>query len=264
MNTLQSTLRGWLVWLVPFAVLALVILWQVDWGRAFLRSPPPDASAAPKPVTLSMLPDYLPATSPDAHRDAVERTLFNPTRRPAPSAVAEAAKPKMQRGQFALAGTLLVDGKAVAFLREVNGGKSRRVAQGDSINGLMVSEVRTDRVRLSLGDETEELALKIAVGPKATIQPVMAGGPVSAGPKAVNAGSAAPRDVAEVLAERRRAARAAEAATQGGAAGGAPNPAAANTPVTATNPNMMPPPAATPSTDPQWQEVYRRYQQQRR
>ncbi|MFO1322728.1 MAG: hypothetical protein U1F15_01550 [Burkholderiales bacterium] len=266
MNRLQSTFRGWLVWLVPFAVLALVILWQVDWGRAFLRSPPPDVSAAPKPVTLSILPDYQPAASPDVHRDAVERTLFNPTRRPAPSAVAEAAKPRMQRGQFTLAGTLQVDGKSVAFLREVNGGKSRRVAQGDSINGLMVSEVRTDRVRLTLGDESEELALKIAVGPRSTIQPVMAGGPVSAsaapaGP--VAAGAAAPRDVADVLAERRRAARAAEAAAQG-ATGGSANPVAANNPVTATNPNMAPPPSAAPSTDPQWQEVYRRYQQQRR
>ena len=64
----------------------------------------------------------------------------------------------MQRGQFALSGTLMVDGKATAFLREVNGGKSRRVAQGETVNGMVVTEIKPDRVRLTLGDETEELS----------------------------------------------------------------------------------------------------------
>ena len=122
----------------------------------------------------------------------------------------------MQRGQFALSGTLMVDGKATAFLREVNGGKSRRVTQGESVNGMVVAEIRPDRVRLTLGDESEELALKVAVGPKTTIQPRGAG---RSGHRDCHAGSGRPGqpgtvpqagDVATILAERRRAARAAE------------------------------------------------------
>jgi hypothetical protein len=252
MNALQSTMRGSLVWLAPFAVLAVLILWQTEWGRAFLREPPNDTGAAAKPLIVSLLPEYQPPVTPDVNRDVVERSLFNPTRRPAPVAVAEAAKPRLQRGQFALSGTLMADGKATAFLRETNGGKSRRVAQGETVNGMVVSEIKTDRVRFTVGDESEELTLKLAVGPKTTIQPVTApppgGAPVSA--------SAPPapvvRDVADVLAERRRAAREAEAAAA------ARGPTVSNAPVTAA-PTVPAPPA-----DPQWQGVYQRYQQPRR
>lgn len=266
MNILQSPIRNWLYWLAPIAILALLILWQVDWGRAFVREPPVESGIAPQPLALAVLPVYEPAVTPDGTRDAVERTLFNPTRRPAPAAVAEAAKPKIQRGQFALAGTLMVDGKATALLRETSGGKSRRVAQGETVNGMMVAEIRPDRVRLTLGDESEELALKLAVGPRTTIQPVVAGtagGPISATARPAQAGGVpAARDVAEVLAERRRAARAAEIATQG-LPPGAPIPTVSNAPVTA--PTMPPVPVGNQNSgDPQWQGVYQRYQQPRR
>ena len=65
-----------------------------------------------------------------------------------------------------LTGTLIIDGKATAFLRENAGGKSRRVAQGEQINGMMVAEVKPDRVKLTLGDESEDLVLKVAIGPR--------------------------------------------------------------------------------------------------
>ncbi len=126
MNTLQSTMRGSLVWLVPFAVLVALIMWQTEWGHAFLREPPAEPSVAAKPMTVSLLPEYQPLAAPDGNRDVVERSLFNPTRRPAPTALAE-AKPQMQRGQFALSGTLMADGKATAFLRE---SQRRQVAPG--------------------------------------------------------------------------------------------------------------------------------------
>ena len=175
----------------------------------------------------------------------------------------------MQRGQFALAGTLMVDGKATAFLREVQGGKSRRVTQGESINGMTVVEIKPDRVKLALGDESEELPLKIAKGPRTTVQPVVAvrGGPTrhrhgAAGDAARRPASGA-RDVAEVLAERRRAARAAEIAAQG-------LPPGAPIPLQTARPRRSPPtrcrrcPTATRAADPQWQGVYQRYQQPRR
>ncbi|MFO1305843.1 MAG: hypothetical protein U1F54_19135 [Burkholderiales bacterium] len=267
MNTIRSSMRGMLAWIVPFAILALLLGWQTDWGRGFGRKPPAEVAAAAQPLSLALLPEYTPSATLDKNKDAVDRSLFNPTRRPAPVAVAEAAKPKMQRGQFTLAGTIVVEGKTTAFLKEVNGGKPRRVGQGETINGMTVAQVGPDRVKLTLGEESEEIVLKVAAGPRATIQPVVPNAPVTA--TAVQPGSTAPatgslagpRDVADVLAERRRAARAAEAAAAG-LPPGTPVPTPPGVAVTA--PNMPPVPQGDiNSGDPRWQGVYQRYQQPR-
>ena len=113
---------------------------------------------------------------PRRRRTATWSSARCSTRRagPAPVAAAEAAKKRLQPGQFVLTGTLIVDGKATAFLRENAGGKSRRVAQGEQINGMMVADVKPDRVKLTLGEESEDLLLKVAAGPKTTTQPVVA------------------------------------------------------------------------------------------
>ncbi len=268
MNVLPATVRFWALWVAPLALLVLVIGWQTDWGRTWTRVPPAAATAVPPPVTIAVLPPYVPDATVETSRDTIERTLFNPTRRPAPVAVAEAQKPRMQRGQFALTGTLLAEGKATAFLRDVSGGKARRVLQGETVNGLLVAEIKANSVRLTQGDEAEELVLKLAAGPRTTIQPVVAAHPsgaamaAAAGMSAADAARIAPqvRDVADVLAERRRMAREAEAAAAGRPPG-APIPAvnAPPTPAATTAPA-----AAAGSTDPAWASVYQRYQQPRR
>ncbi len=269
MNVVPTTVRFWALWLVPLAMLVLLIGWQTDWGREWTRVPPAVATAVPPPVTVTVLPPYVPDATAETSRDTIERTLFNPTRRPAPVAVAEAQKPRMQRGQFALTGTLLVEGKATAFLRDVNGGKARRVIQGETVNGLLVAEVKANSVRLTQGDEAEELVLKLAVGPRMTIQPVVAA-PVAAvaaaaGLSAADAARIAPqvRDVADVLAERRRMARDAEAAAAGRPPG-APIPATAPPAAAAAATTAPAGAAAGGSTDPAWASVYQRYQQPRR
>ena len=158
-------------WLLPLAGLAAIIGWETDWGRAVETRPPPAEAIAPKPVVTSLLPEFTIAGGVSARTETVERTLFNPTRRPAPPAVQDAAAMRMQRGQFALTGTMIVDGKSTAFLREVAGGKARRVQTGETINGMLVAEVKPDRVKLTLGDESEELVLKVAVNPRPTAPP---------------------------------------------------------------------------------------------
>lgn len=273
MNAVPTTLRFWAMWLAPFALLVLALGLQTDWGREWTRVPPSVATAVPPPVTVTVLPPYVPDATVESSRDTIDRTLFNPTRRPAPVALAEAPKPRMQRGQFALTGTMISDGKATAFLRDSNGGKARRVLQGETVNGMLVAEVKADRVRLTLGDESEELNLKLAVGPKTTIQPVVAGPAVAAamGLSPADAARLAPqvRDVADVLAERRRAARELEIANAGRPAGTplVPPQAPQATPpggVAAAPPGTAAaPPAAAPS-DPAWASVYQRYQQPRR
>jgi hypothetical protein len=241
MSRLDPRIGRWLLWLAPFALLALAIGWQTDWGRALRRAPPAEIEVAPAPVATAVLPEFQIDGGVQALAATVERPLFNATRRPAPVAVAEAPKPTIQRGQFTLTGTLITGSSAVAFLKEASGtGKARSVRKGDSVNGMTVAEVAPDRVRLTMGDESEDIELKVAKGPKTTTQPVpeapapqqVAGQPARPGQSQPGAavapvagraragaraqgGLAGQGDATENLRANRRAARAAEA--QGGA-----------------------------------------------
>jgi hypothetical protein len=276
-----------LAWLAALGAVAALIGWETDWGRGLTRAPVVPDVAAPAPVTLALLPDYRVEDDAASRQQTVERPVFVPTRRPAPPAVPagqEAAKPRMQKGQFVLTGTAVVEQKSIAFLRESAGGKSRSVRVGETINGLLVAEVRPDRVRLTMGDDSEELVLKVAAGPRTTTQPApptapgapqapgaptagRAGGP-AAGLKATDdaaSTAAAPGQAAVApaaagsaetsLLERRRAARAAQAAAEAAAQAG--QAGASSAPVPAT-------PAAPPAGDAAWSDVYRRMQQPRR
>ena len=256
MSAIDSRVRNWLIWAMPFAVIAVLIAWETEWGRALTRVPALDTNVVPQPVKLALLPEYKVDGGVEGNRETIERTLFNPTRRPAPPAVGSAAKSSLQKGQFVLTGTTVVDKKATAFLREVSGGRSRRVQQGETVNGMLVAEVRVDRVKLTQNGDAEELTLKVATGPRATVQPVVTPVPGQPGqpgqpvqppgqppvqppgqpgqavqPGGVVPGQAVPvqprpvagsqaggvADVADVLANRRRAARAAAAAAAPGA-----------------------------------------------
>lgn len=225
MQAIDARIRGWLVWLAPFVAVALLLGWETDWGGALTPVPRADPPVQAQPVSVALLPEFKLDGGTEARRETVERTLFNPTRRPAPPApAAGVAAAAMPRGTFTLTGTTVVDGTATAFLREVNGGKVRRVRKGETVNGMLVEDVKADRVRLAQGGDSEELVLRIAAGPRTTIQPAQPA-PVAQTPAAVQQpGQPAPvqaaqqppvaQDVAEVLAQRRRAARAAEAAAR--------------------------------------------------
>ncbi len=269
MNTLQTRARAALWWLVPLGVLLLLIGWETEWGSAMRKVPPPEDAIAPRPVVTSLLPEYAIAGGTAARSETVQRTLFNPTRRPAATLAADPSKQRLQRGQFALTGTTVVEGKNTAFLRETAGGKSRRVKQGETINGIVVAEVKPDRVRLALGDESEELVLRVATNPRPTAPPAPAGAAPNPAPAVPGGAPAAPAagqpaqpaaaGSTPSLAERRRAARAA----QGGVAEGGVNPAAAATSAPTAQPSPTAAPAATATgtaPDPRWADVYRRYQ----
>ncbi len=223
-NELRLRLRAALWWIVPLLVAIALVAWETDFGRAVRKVPPPEEPIPSRPVVTSLLPEFAIAGGTAANSETVQRTLFNPTRRPAPTLVVDSAKPRMQRGQFALTGTMVIGGKNTAFLRETAGGKSRRVLQGDTVNGILVADVKPDRVRLALGDETEELLLRVATNPRPTAQPVAQQAPApvptpvpGAVPPVAAGGAAAPAAAGNAdasLAERRRAARAAQAAAQ--------------------------------------------------
>ena len=218
MSNLAARLHAALWWLLPLAALAVAIGWETDWGSALDKRLQPPEAIAPKAVVASLLPEYAIAGGVAASSEMVQRTLFNPTRRPAPVAAPDGGSAQLKRGQFALTGTMMVDGKSTAFLREVAGNNPRRVGAGETINGLLVAEVKPDRVRLTLGDESEELVLKVATNPRPTAPPA-AVAQAATPPASVARTAAAPpappvaSDAAQTLAERRRAARTAAAST---------------------------------------------------
>ena len=233
MNKLSMPVRAALWWLLPLVALAAMFGWETDWGRAVEKQPETVETIEPKPVVTALLPEFEISGGVAARTDTVERTLFNPTRRPAPQMTQESAASRMKRGQFALTGTLLIDGKNTAFLRELAGNKSRRVHAGETINGMQVTDVKADRVVLAVGEESEELVLKVATNPRPTPAPVVAtpqqapavaAAPAPAAPSPVNPNAAAAAaggpGTGQTAIERRRAARAAAAAAA--AAGGTP------------------------------------------
>ena len=261
MNRILASVGAGAWWVIPLCVALAFLGWESDWGRAWRRQPPPAEPVVAQPVAVAALPDYAIPGGLAARGETTSRTLFNPTRRPAPPVVAEAPKPTLKRGQFTLTGTLIVDGRSSAVLREVAGGKSRRVLQGESINGMLVAEVKPDRVRLALGNESEDLTLKVMTNPKPTPAPMpstpTAAAPSVAPPAVTAAPGAAPSDAAPQpgvvdLAARRRAAREAAAARAAAAA------AAANPPVAAEPAAVGTAPAPSPDS---WAAVEQRYRE---
>ncbi len=262
--------RGWLWWAIPFAALALLLGVETDWGRAVHRLPEPPPPIEPKPVSAALLPEYSIEGGLPGHTESVSRTLFNPTRRPAPVVVVDAARPRMNKGQFVLTGTAVAGAQHLAFLKEVSGGKSRVVRQGDQLNGALVAEIKAGRVKLTLADDFEELVLKAQPGPKTTTQPTPvappnpsgvpppSGGMPGAAPPAGTAGTApdgsGPQDSA-VPNRRPPPPQPVNTVPAAAAAAAAPTAAPAAAPV----PGAAQGTAASP--DPSWNEVFERMRQ---
>lgn len=142
--------------------LALIIGWELDWGDGLRALPPALISPQPEAVPLALLKELAPVPLA-AFSETSERPLLVPTRRPSPPAAAPEAKPRMQRGQFVLMGTTVAGDRSFALLREANGNKQIRVAQGDTVKGLVVDKVEPSQVTLRLEEDTEVLPLKTAV-----------------------------------------------------------------------------------------------------
>src|SRR5438105_8564260 len=268
MSAAMSRWRCRLWWLVPALAIGVLLGIELGWGRQVHRLPEAPPALEARQVTPALLPEYKIEGGLAGRVETVNRTLFNPTRRPAPTAVVDAGKSQLQRGQFVLTGTSLAGERSIAFLKEVAGGKSRTVRQGEQINGMVVAEVRSDRVRLVLGADSEELVLKIAAGPKTTVNPTPPTANPAANPATAPFGGSASQPVApataqpepaQLLEQRRRAARAATAPEVAAPVAPSPTPARG-----AMLPGSVQPAAgqgAESSADPAWNEVYERMRQ---
>ncbi len=168
---------------------------------------------------------------------------------------ADGARVSMPKGKFVLMGTAVAGERHIAFLKEVAGGKSRVVKQGEQINGVLVATVTADRVKFTQGDDSEELVLKAAPGPKTTTQPAPPAAPVPA-PLPGAAPPVAPATVDSPPPPARRPA--------GAVAPAMPTPAQ----VPGATPSSPTAPAAAAqgtaaSPDPAWNETFERMRQRR-
>lgn len=175
MNEIRS-LRSVLVWIVPFAIVLAILGWETDWGDGVSIPVPVTPPTSPPPVSVALMPEYRIDGALAARRETVDRVLFNPTRRPAPPATQIAGETAvLQKGKYVLTGTAVAGNVATAMLREVAGGKSHTVRKGEKIDGALVADVTSDSIKLTQGANTEELHLKVALGPATTLQPTVPG-----------------------------------------------------------------------------------------
>jgi len=252
---MNGNVRALLWWVAPALALVALVGIETDWGGQLHRLPAAPQAIEPKPVVPTLLPEYRVDGGVASLNETVDRTLFNPTRRPAPPATASGeGEKKVQSGQFILTGTTLAGDRSIAFLKEVAGGKARTVRKGDKINGMLVAEVLPDRVRFSQGGESEELMLKVAPGPKTT---TVAAAPAAAAAPPGRTGAAARRAAAAAAARGAAAGegQAPGAVPQTGRGARAAAKAAAKNAEAGGNAS----PAGNTPTD-QWGQVYQRMQ----
>jgi hypothetical protein len=256
--------QAWAWWLLPTIALGALIGWEIDWGRHVLPVPAAQAPIVPKPVESLVLPEYRLEGGIAARSETVSRTLFNPTRRPAPVLATEGGPRRIQPGQFQLVGTTVTGHRNVAFLKEAAGGKAHMVSQGDEINGMRVALVTPDRVRLTAGDDAEELVLKVARGPKTTVAaaPPAALNTSQVTPAGATTAQGAQQQVQPTGANVAPSPSAPQRANRRDPAPGQTAPDAAAARSDATTGGATQPPANAPAAG-TWESVYQNMRQQR-
>ncbi len=125
---MNGNLRALLWWVAPALAFVALVGIETDWGGQLHRLPAAPQAIEPKPVVPALLPEYQVEGGVASLNETVDRTLFNPTRRPAPPATAGVeGEKKVQSGQFVLTGTTLAGDRSIAFLQ---GSRRRQGAHG--------------------------------------------------------------------------------------------------------------------------------------
>ncbi len=214
-------------------VLVGVIVSELAWGPASGAGDSPRGASAAL-AEAKLLPPIASVPPEQAYPETGTRPLFVPGRRPAPAGTPAGSAAK---GQYVLHGVTIVDGLAIAFLKDKNSGKTLRVEKGKEVNGVRVTNVEPEKVTLGEGDDAEVLALVVQKGagvppaaappsgpfasPPAPAAPIPGVPPVTAAPPAASpaprpavtpataaATTQAPATSAEELLARARARRA--------------------------------------------------------
>lgn len=115
------------------------------------------ASAGPSPAPLPALVDLT---------ETLDRPVFSPTRRPPQAAATPVAEAAPMRPDAApppamkLSAVVIDAGRRFALLQRFPAGDMVRVAQGDTVDGWTLSEVRADGVTLRQEDQRHEIVLR--------------------------------------------------------------------------------------------------------
>jgi hypothetical protein len=158
-------------WATASGGLGVLIGKDLDWGRRPRLDVPMASVLAPDSVGIDLLGEYKLVALDKNYQQTNERPLFVPSRRPAPPPPpppppAPPPKPTMQKGQFQMVGALILPEASYVWLREAAGGRTRRVEQGQTINGVLVQSVESETVTLTQYDESETVMMKVAPTPK--------------------------------------------------------------------------------------------------
>ena len=154
-------LRALLLALVAGLVVALGI--QTDWGDALTGSLVKPHSVGGKHDAASVLPDFRLSSEANAYAQISERPLLNPSRRPAPTQLVQAApeppKPQVRRGLYQLLGITDLGTVKIAQVREVATNRVSSVREGDPLQEMKVTKVEPSQVTLAFQGETDILDL---------------------------------------------------------------------------------------------------------
>lgn len=155
------TLRNLLV--VTAAALAAALGFQTDWGSALTAASPAQQSVSGKYDNATVLPDFRMNSEAGTYAQISERPLLNPTRKPAPTQMVQAAveppKPQVRRGLYQLIGVLDLGNVKVAQVRELASNRTKSVREGDSLQEMTVKKVDATQVTLAFQGETDVLQL---------------------------------------------------------------------------------------------------------
>lgn len=156
----QRTLLGATV--CGVLAMALAVQW---WSLAAGQRPPQGemtVAASAGDGGHASVPDY-PAPGRERFASVVERTLFNPERRPGPPGTAGPASGNARATDpedLRLEAIVFRGERRAALLRPGRQGQPEWVRQHDTFRGWRIDAIHRDRVRMSSGDRAVDLALR--------------------------------------------------------------------------------------------------------
>jgi hypothetical protein len=174
--------RGTKVAVAALAIAAGVLAW-LDFH--LLQSPvdispvvPPAGKAEARPQHGPQPATALDKKNAEQFQEAVNRPLFNPSRRPVQRTEPVARTPKAEPAKLRLVGVMKADdGPARALIRFADEPIGRWIAEGSEYHGWTLTKVNDGSVIVEAGGRTQELMLFIPPPPQ-KVAPAPPPGPV--------------------------------------------------------------------------------------
>jgi len=152
--------RSQLLTVLPAIILAVILMVQLIWGKY-------DATDTDNNRSTVNLPKLLQFRLPpidQAYTELLDRPINLPNRRQPPLPEAKLDKPTAKPGRiikFKLVGIVISEGNNIALLQETANGNVRSMKVGQSINGMQLEKIVSDKIIFRQGATTQELMLTI-------------------------------------------------------------------------------------------------------